>query len=83
MGAHGRGQVPPKLTAGHYAVVYGDELWVFPGPKNTHMRRVHCCDLVSYRWTERSVSGEGPSDPNARRNLDCFLEGRKLIVFGE
>lgn len=46
------------------------------------MRRVYCCDLLRYRWTERDVRGEPPSLPEARRNLDCFLDGKKLIVFG-
>lgn len=75
--------MPPKLTAGHYALVYGDDLWVFPGPKNAHMRRVHCCDLTTLRWSERTVSGECPCDPAARRNLDCFLDGNRMLVVGE
>ena len=78
-----RGVVPPKLTAGHYAAVYGDELWVFPGPRNHNMRRVFCCDLMRYRWTERDVRGEPPCLSESRRNLDCFLDGKRLIVFGK
>ena len=78
-----RGPVPPKLTAGHYAAVYGDELWVFPGPRNHNMMRVYCCDLTRYRWTEREVRGEPPTLSESRRNLDCFLDGKRLIVFGK
>ena len=78
-----RGITPPKLVAGHYAAVYNDELWVFPGPKNHTMRSVHCCELQRYRWQEREVRGDPPALPEARRNLDCFLDGNKLIVFGE
>ena len=77
-----RGPVPPKLTAGHYAAVYGDELWVFPGPRNPNMMRVYCCDLTRYRWHEREVRGEPPMLSESRRNLDCFLDGKRLIVFG-
>ena len=77
-----RGPVPPKLTAGHYAAVFGDELWVFPGPRNHNMMRVYCCDLTRYRWTEREVRGEPPVLSESRRNLDCFLDGKRLIVFG-
>lgn len=78
-----RGIIPPKLVAGHYAAVYNDELWVFPGPKNQAMRSVYCCELQRYRWQEREVRGDPPALPEARRNLDCFLDGNKLIVFGE
>ncbi|KAL0020200.1 hypothetical protein WJX79_010998 [Trebouxia sp. C0005] len=77
-----RGAIPPKLTAGHYSAVYGDELWVFPNPRNHNMRRVYCCDLMRYRWTERDVRGEPPNLSEARRNMDCFLDGKRLIVFG-
>ncbi|KAL3161670.1 hypothetical protein ABBQ38_008771 [Trebouxia sp. C0009 RCD-2024] len=77
-----KGAVPPKLTAGHYAAVYGDELWVFPGPRNHNMMRVYCCDLTRYRWTEREVRGDPPILSESRRNLDCFLDGKRLIVFG-
>lgn len=44
-----RGVVPAKLTAGHYAAVHGNELWVFPGPRNHNMRRVYCLDMLRYR----------------------------------
>jgi hypothetical protein len=44
-----RGVVPTKLQAGHYAAVHGDELWVFPGPRNHNMRRVFCLDMLRYR----------------------------------
>lgn len=47
------------------------------------MRRVNCCDLNSWRWEERSVMGEPPTNAHARRGLDCFVDGRRLIVFGE
>ena len=75
--------MPPKQTAGHYSAVYGDELWVFPGPRNHNMRRVYCCDLMRYRWVERDVRGEPPSLHEARRNLDCLVDSKRLIVFGE
>lgn len=45
----GRGVIPAKLAAGHFLGVYGDELWVFPGPRNHNMRRVYCLDLSRYR----------------------------------
>ncbi|DBB04815.1 TPA: hypothetical protein ACH3X3_010105 [Trebouxia sp. C0006] len=77
-----RGAIPPKLTAGHYSAVYGDELWVFPNPRNHNLRRVYCCDLMRYRWTERDVRGDPPNLSEARRNMDCFLDGKRLIVFG-
>lgn len=83
MHAYCRGPVPPKLTAGHYAAVYGDELWIFPGPRNHNMMRVYCCDLTRYRWTEREVRGDPPLLSESRRNLDCFLDGKRLIVFGK
>ena len=44
-----RGVIPAKLSAGHYAAVYGNELWVFPMPRNHNMRRVYCLDLQRYR----------------------------------
>lgn len=44
-----RGVVPAKLQAGHYAAVYGNEMWVFPGPRNHNMRRVFCLDMQRYR----------------------------------
>ena len=69
--------------SGHIATVYQDWLWVFPGPKNHNMRRIHCCDLLRYRWEERTVMGDPPSDAHSRRSLDCFVDGRRLIVFGE
>lgn len=47
------------------------------------MRSVYCCELQRYRWQEREVRGDPPALPEARRNLDCFLDGNKLIVFGE
>ena len=77
-----RGVLPPKQTAGHYSAVYGDELWVFPGPRNHNMRRVYCCDLTRFRWTERDIRGDPPSLHEARRNLDCLNDGKRLIVFG-
>ncbi len=77
-----RGHLPPKLMSGHFAAVHQDWLWVFPGPRNHNMRRVHCCDLLRYRWEERSVAGDPPLDTHARRSLDCFADGRRLIVFG-
>lgn len=46
------------------------------------MRRVNCCDLLQYRWEERSVHGDPPTNAHARRGLDCFVDGRRLIVFG-
>ena len=46
------------------------------------MMRVYCCDLTRYRWTEREVRGEPPVLSESRRNLDCFLDGKRLIVFG-
>ena len=45
-----RGEVPLKMSAGHFCCVYEDELWVFPGPGNVAMRRVHCLNLQTYRW---------------------------------
>ncbi|CAL8470672.1 g10214 [Coccomyxa elongata] len=77
-----RGVVPAKLTAGHYAAVHGNELWVFPGPRNHQMRRVYCLDMLRYRWVERNVTGDPPSDTHCRRNLCAMLDGRKLIVLG-
>lgn len=44
-----RGVIPAKLAAGHFLGVYGNELWVFPGPRNHNMRRVYCLDLLRYR----------------------------------
>ena len=44
-----RGVIPAKLSAGHYAAIYGNELWVFPMPRNHNMRRVYCLDLLRYR----------------------------------
>ena len=41
-----RGAIPPRLTAGHVAAVHGDELWVFPGPRNADLRTVHVLDLL-------------------------------------
>ena len=41
--------MPAKLQAGHYAAMNGDELWVFPGPRNHNMRRVFCLDMLRYR----------------------------------
>lgn len=56
---------------------------MLPGPKNQNMHRVFCCDLQRYRWVERQIRGEAPALPEARRNLDCFLDGNKLIAFGK
>ena len=78
-----RGITPPKLTAGHYSAVFNDELWVFPGPRNHNMRKAYCCDLQRFRWVERDTRGDPPALAEARRNLDCFLDGSRLIVFGE
>ena len=51
--SHGcRGVIPAKLSAGHYAAVYGNELWVFPMPRNHNMRRVYCLDLLRYRYAQ-------------------------------
>ena len=47
------------------------------------MRRVYCCDLLRFRWAERTVLGEPPSDVHARRNLDAFVDGQRMIVFGK
>ena len=44
-----RGIIPAKLSAGHFLGVYGNELWVFPMPRNHNMRRVYCLDLLRYR----------------------------------
>ena len=55
---------------------------MFPNPRNHNMRRVYCCDLMRYRWTERDVRGDPPNLSEARRNMDCFLDGKRLIVFG-
>ena len=44
-----RGEVPLKMSAGHFCCVYEDELWVFPGPGNVAMRRIHCLNLQTYR----------------------------------
>ena len=44
-----QGVVPAKLQAGHYAAVFGHEMWVFPGPRNHNMRRVFCLDLQRCR----------------------------------
>ncbi|KAK9787629.1 hypothetical protein WJX73_006766 [Symbiochloris irregularis] len=74
--------LPPKLSQGHYAMVYGDELWVFPGNRGSHMKRVQCCDLTTLRWSERNVSGESPPGTNDRKRLQCFLDGHKMLVFG-
>lgn len=38
------------MSAGHFCCVYEDELWVFPGPGNVAMRRIHCLNLQTYRW---------------------------------
>lgn len=56
---------------------------MFPGPRNHNMMRVYCCDLTRYRWTEREVRGDPPILSESRRNLDCFLDGKRLIVFGK
>lgn len=47
------------------------------------MRRVHCLNLLTLRWAEKTVAGECPCDLNARRNVDCFLDGDRLLVLGE
>lgn len=69
--------------SGHFAAVYDGWLWVFPGPRNHNMRRINCCDLTQFRWEERTVIGDPPTNAHARRGLDCFVDGRRLIVFGE
>ncbi len=71
------------MMSGHFAAVYQDWLWVFPGPRNHNMRRVSCCNLMQYHWEERAVLGEPPTNAHARRGLDCFVDGRRLIVFGK
>ena len=38
------------MSAGHFCCVFEDELWVFPGPGNIGMRRIHCLNLQTYRW---------------------------------
>ncbi|CAK0782930.1 hypothetical protein CVIRNUC_006125 [Coccomyxa viridis] len=79
---HYRGVIPAKLSAGHYAAVYGNELWVFPMPRNHNMRRVYCLDLLRYRWVERMVIGDPPGDTHWRRNLDAVMDGKQLLAIG-
>ena len=71
------------MMSGHFAAVHDGLLWVFPGPRNHNMRRINCCDLTQFRWEERTVIGDPPTNAHARRGLDCFVDGRRLIVFGE
>ena len=54
-----RGVVPAKLQAGHYAAVYNNEMWVFPGPRNHNMRRVFCLDMQRSRCGGRQPLVEG------------------------
>eukprot|EP00803_Ostreobium_quekettii_P009677 evm.model.scf_2193.2 EVM.evm.TU.scf_2193.2 scf_2193:7697-13170(-) len=77
-----RGPIPQTFSAGCYAAVYKDELWVFPGPRNHNMRNVCCCDLSRHRWVERATLGEPPCETQMRRNVACFVDGNRLIVLG-
>lgn len=77
-----RGPKPQTFSAGCYAAVYRDELWVFPGPRNHNMRHVYCFDLARCRWVERVCFGEAPCETQMRRNVACFVDGHRLIVIG-
>ena len=35
------------------------------------------------RWVERAAAGETPNDRKMRRNLECILDGKRLVVYGE
>ena len=35
------------------------------------------------RWVERAAAGETPNDRKMSRNLECILDGRRLVVYGE
>ncbi|KAK9842237.1 hypothetical protein WJX81_002080 [Elliptochloris bilobata] len=81
-----RGWAPQKHQAGHYAAVWGDELWVFPGPRNicTQMHHVHCLNLRDARWSQRTMRGEPPNCGHWRRNLSAIEDADcgRLLVFG-
>lgn len=74
-----RGVVPAKLQAGHYAAVFGNELWVFPGPRNHNMRRVYCLDMVRYRCS-RALTLDAVNGPQLLINK-CTCAW-KLASFG-
>ena len=38
---------------------------------------------MACRWVERVAAGEPPNDRKMRRNLECILDGKRLVVYGE
>eukprot|EP00884_Botryococcus_braunii_P004067 jgi/Botrbrau1/13661/Bobra.0292s0010.1 len=77
-----RSQPPVTLTSGHYAAVYNDELWVFPGARNRESQRAFRLNLTTFTWSDRWMHGDVPTRNFHRRNVEALLDGNRLILLG-
>lgn len=78
-----RSQPPVTLTSGHYAAVYNDELWVFPGARNRESQRAFRLNLTTFTWSDRWMHGDVPTRNFNRRNVEALLDGNRLILLGK
>lgn len=79
-----RSQPPQTLNSGHYAAVYNDELWVFPGMRNVEMQRAFRLNLINFTWSDRWMHGEVPTRNMHRRNsAEAIVDGSRLILVGK